>query len=128
MAVQELTQDTFESTITGNDIIILDFWAPWCGPCQQFAPTFEAASEKHSDVVFAKVNTDEEQGIAGAFQIRSIPTLMIFREQIIVFSQPGILSASQLDEVLGKVRELDMDAVRADVERQQEEQQQAGGA
>ena len=132
MAVQELTQDTFESTITGNDIIILDFWAPWCGPCQQFAPTFEAASEKHSDVVFGKVNTDEEQGIAGAFQIRSIPTLMIFREQIIVFSQPGILSASQLDEVLGKVRELDMDAVRADVERQQQEQQQeqqqAGGA
>lgn len=123
MAVQELTQDTFESTITGNDIVIMDFWAPWCGPCQQFAPTFEAASEQHPDVVFAKVNTDEEQAIAGAFQIRSIPTLMIFREQIIVFSQPGVLSAGQLDEVLGKVRELDMDQVRADVERQQQEQQ-----
>ncbi|WP_019023776.1 MULTISPECIES: thioredoxin [unclassified Thioalkalivibrio] len=123
MAVQELTQDTFESTITGNNIVILDFWAPWCGPCQQFAPTFEAASEQHADVVFAKVNTDEEQGIAGAFQIRSIPTLMIFREQIIVFSQPGVLSAGQLDEVLGKVRELDMDQVRADIERQQQEQQ-----
>ncbi|WP_038051911.1 thioredoxin [Thioalkalivibrio sp. ALJ1] len=128
MAVQELTQDNFESTITGNDIVIMDFWAPWCGPCQQFAPTFEEASEKHADVVFAKINTDEEQGIAGAFQIRSIPTLMIFREQIIVFSQPGVLSAGQLDEVLGKVRELDMEQVRADVARQQQEQEQAGGA
>ena len=127
MAVQELTQDNFESTITGNDIVMLDFWAPWCGPCQQFAPTFEEASEKHSDVVFAKVNTDEEQGIAGAFQVRSIPTLMIFREQIIVFSQPGVLSPAQVDEVLGKVRELDMDAVRADIQRQQQEQQAGEG-
>ena len=127
MAVQELTQDNFESTITGNDIVMLDFWAPWCGPCQQFAPTFEEASEKHSDVVFAKVNTDEEQGIAGAFQVRSIPTLMIFREQIIVFSQPGVLSPAQVDEVLDKVRELDMDAVRADIQRQQQEQQAGEG-
>ncbi len=128
MAVQELTQDTFESTIKDNGIVIMDFWAPWCGPCQQFAPTFEEASEKHEDVVFAKVNTDEEQNIAAAFQIRSIPTLMIFRDQIIVFSQPGVLSPGQLDEVLGKVKELDMDAVRADVQRQQQEQEQAGGA
>ncbi|MGM0553243.1 MAG: thioredoxin [Pseudomonadota bacterium] len=127
MAVQELTQDTFESTIKDNGIVIMDFWAPWCGPCQQFAPTFEEASEKHPDVVFAKVNTDEEQNIAAAFQIRSIPTLMIFRDQIIVFSQPGVLSPGQLDEVLGKVKELDMDEVRADIARQQQEQQ-AGGA
>jgi thioredoxin 1 len=125
MAVQELSQENFESTVTGNDIVVVDFWAPWCAPCRAFAPTFEAASEQHEGVVFAKVNTEEEQSLAAAFQIRSIPTLMIFREQVIIFAQPGMLSAGQLEDVIAKVKALDMAQVHEDIRRQQEG---AGGA
>ncbi|MCG5516827.1 MULTISPECIES: co-chaperone YbbN [unclassified Ectothiorhodospira] len=116
MAVIDITQDRLEAAIRDSGTLILDFWAPWCAPCRAFAPIFEEASEQFPDVVFGKVNTEEEQQLAALFQIRSIPTLMIFREQIIVFNQPGMLSASQLNEVLEKVAVLDMDEVRSKLE------------
>lgn len=124
MTVQELTQDNFESTVTGNKMVIVDFWAPWCGPCKSFAPVFEAAAEKNPDVVFAKVNSDDEQALAGHFGIRSIPTIMLFREEVIVFMQAGALPASGLDSVLSQARALDMDQVRRDIAAQQAQQQQ----
>jgi thioredoxin 1 len=125
MAVLELTQDNFEATVTGNKMVIIDFWAPWCGPCKSFAPVFEAAAEKHPDVVFAKVNSDDEQALAGHFGIRSIPTIMLFREEIVVFMQAGALPASGLESVLTQARALDMDQVRRDIaERDQQSQQQ----
>ena len=120
MATIELTKDSFETTITGNDIVLLDFWASWCGPCKQFAPVFESMSESHPDVVFAKVNTEEQQELAGHFQIRSIPTLMVFREQINVFSQPGAMPPAELEDLLDKVTALDMDEVRSQVAAQNE--------
>lgn len=119
MAVVELTQENFESTVADNAFVVVDFWAPWCGPCRTFAPVFEKVSEDHPDVVFAKVNTEDEQQIAAHFQIRSIPTLMIFREQIIIFSQPGALPEGSFRELLTKAGELDMDKVRADIAAQQ---------
>jgi thioredoxin len=115
MATVEVTQDNFDDIVSGNDVVIIDFWAPWCGPCRQFAPVFEQVSEKHPDVVFAKVNTDEEQELAQAFQIRSIPTLMAFREQIILFSNPGSLPAGQFEALINQVKSIDMEAVRADI-------------
>ncbi len=118
MAVTELTQDTFDDTITGNEIVLLDFWAPWCGPCRQFAPVFESLSEAHPDIVFAKVNTEEQRELAGHFQIRSIPTLMVFRQQIIVYAQPGALPPAALASIVEKVQELDMDAVRRQLDEQ----------
>jgi thioredoxin len=123
MATVNITKETLQDTIANNEIVIIDFWAPWCGPCKSFSPIYEAVSEKHSDIVFAKVNTEEEQEVAAGFQIRSIPTLMIFRDQIAIFSQAGMLPESALEEILGKVRELDMDQVRKEVAEQQAQQQ-----
>ncbi|MGD2137154.1 MAG: thioredoxin [Gammaproteobacteria bacterium] len=118
MATVELTRDNFESIVAENDIVLVDFWASWCGPCQQFAPVFESMSEQHPDKVFAKVNTEEQGELAGHFGIRSIPTLMVFREQIIVFSQPGALPPAALTTVIEKVGELDMEEVRRQIAAQ----------
>lgn len=118
MAVIDLNEENFESTITGNDFVVIDFWAPWCGPCRGFAPVYEAAAEKHPDIVFAKVNTEVEQGIAGHFQIRSIPTLMIFREQIIIYAQPGALPAGGFDDLIVRAREIDMAQVHAEIAKE----------
>ncbi len=115
MAVIEITKDNFEETILNNPTVLIDFWAPWCGPCRGFAPVFERVAEANPDVVFAKVNTDEEQEIAAHFQIRSIPTLMVFRDKIIVFSQPGALPQNALEQVVEKSKALDMDAVRKQI-------------
>jgi thioredoxin 1 len=123
MAVVELTKDNFEEVVTNNEFVIVDFWAPWCGPCRSFAPTYEKVSEDHPDVVFAKVNTEDEQEIAGHFQIRSIPTLMIFRDKIIIFSEAGALPESGFRELVAKAGELDMDEVRRQVAEQQSSEQ-----
>jgi thioredoxin 1 len=117
----ELTKENFQDVVSGNDMVIVDFWAEWCGPCKMFGPVFEKVSEDNPDVVFAKVNTELEQEIAGWFQIRSIPTLMIFRENIIIFSQPGALPESALRDVIGQAGALDM----ADVKKQVAEQQKS---
>lgn len=116
VAVVDLTKDNFEDTITNNAFVIIDFWATWCGPCRSFAPTYEKVSEDHPDIIFGKVNTEEEQELAMHFQVRSIPTLMIFRDNIIIFSQPGALPDSAFRDLLGKAGELDMDEVRAQIE------------
>ncbi len=125
MAVVELTKENFEQVLTGNPTVVVDYWAPWCGPCRGFAPVFEKVSEQHPDVVFAKVNTDEEQEIAQHFQIRSIPTLMVFREQIIVFSQPGALAQGPFEQVVAKSMALDMDEVRKQIAQPAEGGEQA---
>lgn len=115
MATVNLTKDTFEETVLNNDIVLVDFWADWCGPCKSFAPTYEKVSEKHEGVVFAKVDTQAEQELASYFQIRSIPTLMIFRDNIGIFSQPGALPENALEDLIGQAKGLDMDAVRREM-------------
>ena len=125
MATIEVTKDNIDEIVTKNPLVILDFWADWCGPCKSFAPAFEAASDKHPDVVFGKVNTEEQQELAAQFQIRSIPNLIVFREQIILFSQAGALPASALDSVIEQAKALDMDKVRAEI-AQSEAQSSAG--
>lgn len=122
MATVDLTKDNFEEVIENNDFVIVDFWAPWCGPCKGFAPVYEQVSESYPDIVFAKVNTEEQQELAGHFQIRSIPTLMMFREQIVIFGQPGALQASQLEDLISKAKDLDMDHVREQIKEQQAQQ------
>ncbi|MDO4909804.1 MAG: thioredoxin [Corynebacterium sp.] len=115
MAIIHLAQDDFNETVNKNDLVVVDFWASWCAPCRRFAPVFEKVSENYEDVVFAKVDVDENQDLAGALGVQSIPTVAIIREGVVVFNQPGVLDAKGLEEVVNKAKELDMDKVRADI-------------
>ena len=126
MATVELNEQTLEKTVVENDIVIIDFWAPWCGPCKSFGPIYEEVSEKHPDIVFAKVNTEEEQAIGAHFQIRSIPTLMIFREQVVLFSEAGMLPAKALEELIEQVKSLDMVQVKAEIDAAAAEEEAKG--
>jgi thioredoxin 1 len=123
MATLELTNDNLVDTINNNDFVIIDFWAPWCGPCQSFGPVYEEISEKYDDIVFAKVNTQDEQEIAAQFNIRSIPTLMVFREQVILYSEAGALPGSAFEELIGQAKAIDMAEVHKSVADQQPPQQ-----
>jgi thioredoxin 1 len=122
MATIELTKDNLDDTIKSNDILLIDFWAEWCGPCKMFGPIFEKASEKYPDIKFAKCDTEAQQEVAGSFGIRSIPTLAIFRDQILVFMQPGALPEAALEDVIEQTRKLDMDEVRAKIAEEEAKQ------
>ncbi|MGE5235996.1 MAG: thioredoxin family protein [Acidobacteriota bacterium] len=126
MAVKQLTIDNFNETIENNDIVLIDFWASWCGPCRSFKPIFEAAAEANTDLAFASCDTEDQTELAGSFGIRSIPTLMVFREKVLLYSQPGMLPADALDDLIRQVRNLDMVKVHAEVAKQRESE--AAGA
>jgi len=124
VATVELTRDNFEQVVTGNALVVLDFWADWCGPCKSFAPVFDAASEKHQEIVFGKVNADDQQELAGTFGIRSIPYVMVLREKVVVFAQAGALPVEGLESIIRQVRALDMAQVHKEIAEQQAQQQQ----
>ncbi|GHF34383.1 thioredoxin 1 [Amycolatopsis bartoniae] len=123
MATVELTKENFDETVGQDGMVLVDFWASWCGPCRMFAPVYDEASDKHEDIVFGKVDTEAQQELAAAFGISSIPTLMVVRDGVVLYAQPGALPAPALEELIGKAREVDMEQVRAEVAKQQQEQQ-----
>jgi len=125
MALENLTAENFNEKVSSSDIVILDFWAPWCGPCKQFGPIFEKVSQEYPDILFGKINTEEEQELAAYFQIRSIPTVMVLRENIVLFSQPGLIPEEGLKDIISQVKALDMEQVKKEIEEQQNQQNNA---